>query len=97
MDMDFDNTSLAKHYGILASKLDISPMVVGPQQHKIRNADDAMAYYSSNGSMRNFGGRMMYKNTRAILEILLRDKPESLERYQKPDLATEVNRMAKEL
>jgi hypothetical protein len=95
--MDFDNLSLAKHYGVLASRMDISPMVIGPQQHKIKNADDARAYYSSNGSMKDFGGRMMYRNTRAILEILLEEQPESLNRYGGPTLAAEVNKRSKAL
>jgi hypothetical protein len=93
--MEFDNSSLAKYYGMLASRLDISPMVIGPQQHKIRHADDAVAYYSSNGSMRNFGGRMVYRNTRAILELLLDEKPESLDGYNRINLSAEVNRRSK--
>jgi hypothetical protein len=95
--MEFDNNALASLYGALASRIDTSPFVVGQQQHKIRNAEDARAYYGRNNSMKDFGGRMMYKNTRAILEILLEDKPESLERYHKITLAGEVNRRSKEL
>jgi hypothetical protein len=70
-------------------------MVIGPQQHKIKHADDAAAYYSSNGSMKDFGGRMVYKNTRAILELLLEEKPESLDKYNRFNLTTEVNRRSK--